>query len=54
MTTSASRRSFLKVSAAVGGGMALEFSFPLATALAGPAATTEVNAWVLIHPTTAS
>ena len=50
MTTSASRRAFLKVSAAVGGGMALEFSFPLATALAGPAATTEVNAWVVIHP----
>lgn len=50
MTTPVSRRAFLKVSAAAGGGMALEFCFPLASALAGPAATTEVNAWVVIHP----
>jgi isoquinoline 1-oxidoreductase beta subunit len=49
MTVSLNRRQFLKASAAVGGGLALEFSFPLAIAAAGGAATTEVNAWVVIH-----
>lgn len=44
------RRDFLKASAAVGGGLALEFSFPsLAEAAKGMPAT-EVNAWVVIHP----
>ena len=44
-----SRRAFLKASVAVGGGLAIEFSFPLANAAGADAATTEVNAWVVIH-----
>jgi len=48
MTLSLTRREFLKASAAVGGGLALEFSFPLGSA-AADGATTEVNAWVVIH-----
>ena len=44
------RRFFLKASAAVGGGLALEFSFPLAANAARGASVTEVNAWVVIHP----
>ncbi len=50
MTIAASRRAFLKASAALGGGLALEFSFPLASAAAPGVAATEVNAWILIHP----
>ncbi len=51
MTITLSRRDFLKVSAAVSGGLALEFSFPVACAAAAAgAAPTEVNAWILIHP----
>ena len=50
MTIAASRREFLKVSAALGGGLALEFCFPLASHAANDAAVTEVNAWILIHP----
>ena len=49
MTLTLNRRQFLKASIAVGGGLALEFSFPLAGAAADGAATTEVNAWVVIH-----
>ena len=49
MSLSLSRRQFLKVSAAAGGGLALEFSFPLSSAAAEGAAATEVNAWVVIH-----
>ena len=49
MTVSLSRRQFLKASAAVGGGLALEFSFPVTNAAAAGAITTEVNAWVVIH-----
>lgn len=50
MTFILSRRQFLKASAAVGGGLALEFSFPLTAAAAdGAGSTTEVNAWVVIH-----
>ncbi|MBX3716261.1 MAG: xanthine dehydrogenase family protein molybdopterin-binding subunit [Burkholderiales bacterium] len=44
------RRSFLKATAAVGGGLALEFSFPVAANAAKGTAATEVNAWVVIHP----
>jgi isoquinoline 1-oxidoreductase beta subunit len=53
MTSTLSRRDFLKASVAVGGGLALEFSFPLTSpAFAGGAPTDamEVNAWVVIHP----
>ena len=50
MGTTLSRRDFLKVSAAVGGGLALEFSFPWAARAAVPATATEVNAWIVIHP----
>lgn len=50
MTITLSRREFLKVSSALGGGFALEFRFPVASAAAGGAATTEVNAWIVIHP----
>ncbi len=49
MTIALSRRQFLKVSAAVGGGLALEFRFPLASAAAG-AVPVEVNAWIVVHP----
>ncbi len=44
------RRFFLKASAAVGGGLALEFSFPLVASAARGGSATEVNAWVVIHP----
>jgi len=46
------RREFLKASVALGGGLSLEFSFPLlARASISPRApVTEVNAWVVIHP----
>ena len=49
MTTTLSRRDFLKVSTALSGGLALEFWFPVASA-AGGAVATEVNAWIVIHP----
>lgn len=50
MSTSLSRRDFLKTSAALGGGFALEFSFPLASRAADGASAAEVNAWIVIHP----
>ena len=51
MAMTMNRRDFLKASAAVGGGMMLEFCFPVAArAAGGQAAPTEVNAWVVIHP----
>ena len=49
MTIVLTRRAFLKVSAAVGGGLALEFRFPLASGTTSDGAT-EVNAWIVIHP----
>ena len=52
MTTIAiNRREFLKASAAVGGGLALEFSIAgSALAQAQGAAPAEVTHWILIHP----
>lgn len=47
MTLTVTRREFLKATAAVGGGLSLEFSFP-ALAQKG-AAPTEINAWIVIH-----
>ena len=46
------RREFLKASVALGGGLSLEFSFPLVAraAVSSRAPVTEVNAWVVIHP----
>ncbi|MBL0141832.1 MAG: xanthine dehydrogenase family protein molybdopterin-binding subunit [Betaproteobacteria bacterium] len=44
------RRDFLKASAALGGGLVLEFSFPSIGSAASGATATEVNAWVVIHP----
>ncbi len=46
----ASRRNFLKATLVLGGGLCLEFSFPLAAKTAAQAAPTEVSAWILIHP----
>jgi isoquinoline 1-oxidoreductase subunit beta len=50
MTIALSRREFLKVSSAVGGGLALQFRFPVASAATGVDGATEVNAWIVIHP----
>lgn len=44
------RRDFLKASAAAGGGLMLEFSFPLVARAAAGGTATEVNAWIVIHP----
>ncbi len=45
------RRQFLQASAAVGGGLALEFSLAApALAQAGTAAPVEVTHWLVIHP----
>jgi isoquinoline 1-oxidoreductase beta subunit len=50
MSPAVTRREFLKASAAVGGGLALEFTLP-GTALAqGAAAVPEVTHWIVIHP----
>ncbi len=51
MTLELSRREFLKASAAVGGGLALEFSIAgSALAHAANAAGPEVTHWIVIHP----
>ena len=44
------RRDFLKASAAAGGGLVLEFSFPLLAHAATDPSPTEVNVWIVIHP----
>ena len=44
------RREFIKASAALGGGLSLEFSFPLTAMAAKGLPATEVNAWIVIHP----
>ncbi len=51
------RREFLKVSAALGGALVFEFSFPIGSVAADGAATAaagvpvaEVTAWIVIHP----
>src|SRR5512140_752527 len=52
MTTTLTRRQFLKTSAAVGGGIALEFS-TVGSALAqvgAPSSPLEVTHWIVIHP----
>src|SRR5690349_10700676 len=47
----ASRRNFLKVSAAVGGGFALELSLPRQVPAQAPkAALPELTVWIVIHP----
>src|SRR6267378_1605659 len=48
-TTIASRRKFLKQSAAIGGGLTVGFSFPAALAQKADGAV-EINAWVVIRP----
>ncbi|TRZ65161.1 MAG: xanthine dehydrogenase family protein molybdopterin-binding subunit, partial [Rhodocyclaceae bacterium] len=50
MSITLSRREFIKASAAIGGGLALEFWIPVAAQAARGATSTEVNAWVVIHP----
>ncbi len=51
MTITIDRREFLKASAAVGGGLALEFSIAgNALAQTQGAAASEVTHWILIHP----
>jgi isoquinoline 1-oxidoreductase beta subunit len=51
MTITIDRREFLKASAAVGGGLALEFSVAgAALAQTQGAAAPEVTHWILIHP----
>src|SRR4029450_10468160 len=49
MDITVSRREFLKATAAVGGGLALEFSFAEA-AFAQAAGGSEVTHWIVIHP----
>jgi isoquinoline 1-oxidoreductase beta subunit len=50
MTTTVSRRDFLKASTALSGGLALEFCFPASSAATNGKSVTEVNAWIVIHP----
>ncbi len=52
MTTkfASSRRTFLKQSAAIGGGLTVGFQFPAALAQGADAKGAEVNAWVVVRP----
>jgi isoquinoline 1-oxidoreductase beta subunit len=45
-----SRRSFLKTSAALGGGLVLAFHIPQGAQAADAAVAPEVNAWVVVRP----
>src|SRR5690348_9541864 len=45
-----SRRNFLKVSAAAGGGLALELAIPLGVMAQAGAKGPELTAWIVIHP----
>jgi isoquinoline 1-oxidoreductase beta subunit len=45
-----SRRDFLKTSAVIGGGLALEFCIPGSLARAGTGKGSELTAWVVIQP----
>jgi isoquinoline 1-oxidoreductase beta subunit len=47
---SSTRRSFLKTTAALGGGLVLAFHIPHKALAADSAHTAEVNAWVLVQP----
>ncbi|HQR20651.1 MAG TPA: molybdopterin-dependent oxidoreductase [Burkholderiaceae bacterium] len=49
MKNAVSRRAFLKASAALSGGLALEFCFPW-VAKSATAAASEVNAWIVVNP----
>src|ERR1700716_3856415 len=49
ITMELTRREFLKASAAVGGGLALEFSVA-GSALAQAPAAAEVTHWIVVHP----
>ncbi len=50
MTITVSRREFLKTSAAVGGGLALEFCLPGSALAQAADAAPEVTHWLLIYP----
>jgi isoquinoline 1-oxidoreductase subunit beta len=50
VTARMTRRAFLRATSALGGGLALEFRFPVASAATGRTTATEVNAWIVIHP----
>src|SRR4051794_23252548 len=50
MTTTLTRREFLKASGAVGGGLALEFSIASAASAQATRAPVEVTHWILIQP----
>ena len=49
-TVNESRREFLRTSAVIGGGLALEFCIPGMLARAGTGKGSEVTAWVVIQP----
>src|SRR5260221_14526872 len=50
-STTISRRRFLQASGAIGGGLALEVSVPVAALAEGAApGVTEVTHWIVIHP----
>ena len=48
--TTISRRGFLQATAALGGGLALEFSLPAAALAPGNPGSPEITHWILIQP----